>query len=245
VCSPNLEAWIRRRIYDSYLWRQWQNGHNRFQGTAAVAAYQSSEPRSAARVSSPTGFFLAHGPRGTPRPGPTDRPVRKPLSFALYLLRLTRSSPDSMVPLPSPDPASANAVVRYDPYARGGLGGAAIAGVPLSDHIDPLKKPFPGPHNNSVDGSGRLWGADHSWRDFGPAGSGSLQVRRSSRLPPPGDRACRSLREPAVDAREEVRGQSSRAGPRSCHRRASSWLPGIFYFQKPLWRRLLPHYKTT
>ena len=25
----NLEAWIRRRLR-SYLWRQWQNGHNRF-----------------------------------------------------------------------------------------------------------------------------------------------------------------------------------------------------------------------
>jgi RNA-directed DNA polymerase len=25
----NLEAWIRRRLR-SYFWRQWQNGHNRF-----------------------------------------------------------------------------------------------------------------------------------------------------------------------------------------------------------------------
>jgi hypothetical protein len=39
----NLEAWIRRRLR-SYLWRQWQNGHNRF-NERAVAAYQSSEPR--------------------------------------------------------------------------------------------------------------------------------------------------------------------------------------------------------
>jgi RNA-directed DNA polymerase len=40
----NLEAWIRRRLR-SYLWRQWQNGHNRF-NELAVVAYRSSMQRS-------------------------------------------------------------------------------------------------------------------------------------------------------------------------------------------------------
>jgi hypothetical protein len=35
----NLEAWIRRRL-PSYLWRQWQNGHNRF--NCVIVAYQNS-----------------------------------------------------------------------------------------------------------------------------------------------------------------------------------------------------------
>ena len=39
----NREAWIRRRL-GSYLWRQWQNGHNRV--NCAVAAYRSSMQRS-------------------------------------------------------------------------------------------------------------------------------------------------------------------------------------------------------
>ena len=41
----NLEAWIRRRLR-SYLWRQWQNGPNRFKELRAVVAYKSSIQRS-------------------------------------------------------------------------------------------------------------------------------------------------------------------------------------------------------
>ena len=33
----NLEAWIRRRLR-MYLWRQWQNGHNRFKELCRRAA---------------------------------------------------------------------------------------------------------------------------------------------------------------------------------------------------------------
>ena len=40
----NLEAWIRRRLR-SYLWRQWQNGHNRF-NELRRRAYRSSMQRS-------------------------------------------------------------------------------------------------------------------------------------------------------------------------------------------------------
>jgi RNA-directed DNA polymerase len=53
----NLEAWIRRRLR-SYLWRQWQNGHNRFtelrrRGVAKFPA--------AVAAGSPTGFRRMSG----------------------------------------------------------------------------------------------------------------------------------------------------------------------------------------
>jgi RNA-directed DNA polymerase len=53
----NLEAWIRRRLR-SYLWRQWQNGHNRFtelrrRGVAKFPA--------AVAAGSPTGFWRMSG----------------------------------------------------------------------------------------------------------------------------------------------------------------------------------------
>jgi len=37
----NLEAWIRRRLR-AYLWRQWQNGPNRFKELASVACRSST-----------------------------------------------------------------------------------------------------------------------------------------------------------------------------------------------------------
>ena len=53
----NLEAWIRRRLR-MYLWRQWQNGHNRFKelrrrGVPKVLA--------AVAAGSPTGFWRMSG----------------------------------------------------------------------------------------------------------------------------------------------------------------------------------------
>ncbi len=53
----NLEAWIRRRLR-SYLWRQWQNGHNRFtelrhRGVAKFPA--------AVAAGSPTGYWRMSG----------------------------------------------------------------------------------------------------------------------------------------------------------------------------------------
>src|SRR5580698_611537 len=53
----NLEAWIRRRLR-SYLWRQWQNGHNRFNELR-----QRGVPKFSAAVAagSPTGFWRMSG----------------------------------------------------------------------------------------------------------------------------------------------------------------------------------------
>jgi RNA-directed DNA polymerase len=64
----NLEAWIRRRLR-SYLWRQWQNGHTRFNELR-----RRGVPKFHATVAagSPTGFW-AHvrtpgGPTGPAQP---------------------------------------------------------------------------------------------------------------------------------------------------------------------------------
>jgi RNA-directed DNA polymerase len=53
----NLEAWIRRRLR-SYLWRQWQNGHNRF-----TELRRRGVPKFPAAVAagSPTGFWRMSG----------------------------------------------------------------------------------------------------------------------------------------------------------------------------------------
>jgi RNA-directed DNA polymerase len=53
----NLEAWIRRRLR-SYLWRQWQNGHNRFNELRrrGVSKFQA-----AVAAGSPTGFWRMSG----------------------------------------------------------------------------------------------------------------------------------------------------------------------------------------
>ena len=53
----NLEAWIHQRLR-SYLWRQWQNGHNRFieLRRRGVAKFQA-----AVAAGSPTGFWKMSG----------------------------------------------------------------------------------------------------------------------------------------------------------------------------------------
>jgi RNA-directed DNA polymerase len=53
----NLEAWIRRRLR-AYLWRQWQNGHNRFNELRhrGVPKFQA-----AVAAASPTGFWRMSG----------------------------------------------------------------------------------------------------------------------------------------------------------------------------------------
>ena len=53
----NLEAWIRRRLR-SYLWRQWQNGHNRFNELRhrGVPKFHA-----AVAAGSPTGFWRMSG----------------------------------------------------------------------------------------------------------------------------------------------------------------------------------------
>jgi RNA-directed DNA polymerase len=51
----NLEAWIRR---SSYLWRQWQNGHNRFKELRRRGV---SKFNAAVAAGSPTGFWRMSG----------------------------------------------------------------------------------------------------------------------------------------------------------------------------------------
>jgi RNA-directed DNA polymerase len=53
----NLEAWIRRRIR-SYLWRQWRNGHNRFQELRRRGVPKF---HAAVAAGSPTGFWRMSG----------------------------------------------------------------------------------------------------------------------------------------------------------------------------------------
>ena len=53
----NLEAWIRRRLR-SYLWRQWQNGHNRFNELRRRGVPKFS---AAVAAGSPTGFWRMSG----------------------------------------------------------------------------------------------------------------------------------------------------------------------------------------
>jgi hypothetical protein len=53
----NLEAWIRRRLR-SYLWRQWQNGHNRFN---ELRRRRVPKLNAAVAAGSPTGFWRMSG----------------------------------------------------------------------------------------------------------------------------------------------------------------------------------------
>ena len=53
----NLEAWIRRRLR-SYLWRQWQNGHNRFK---ELRRHGVPKFNAAVAAGSPTGFWRMSG----------------------------------------------------------------------------------------------------------------------------------------------------------------------------------------
>src|ERR1700719_2139689 len=53
----NLEAWIRRRLR-AYLWRQWQNGHNRFNELRRRGV---SKFHAAVAAGSPTGFWRMSG----------------------------------------------------------------------------------------------------------------------------------------------------------------------------------------
>ncbi len=53
IVLRNLEAWIRRRLR-MYLWRQWQNGHNRFKELRRRGV---KEFQAAVAAGSPTGFW--------------------------------------------------------------------------------------------------------------------------------------------------------------------------------------------
>ena len=82
----NLEAWIRRRLR-SYHWRQWRNGHNRFNELRRRGVPKF---HAAVAAGSPTGLWRMSGPPG----GPTGP--------AQPLLRLTRSPPAPLAVLSKP-----------------------------------------------------------------------------------------------------------------------------------------------
>ena len=59
--ASNLDAWIRRRLR-SYLWRQWQNGRNRFKELRRRGV---SKFHAAVAAGSPTGFWrMSSAPGG-------------------------------------------------------------------------------------------------------------------------------------------------------------------------------------
>jgi RNA-directed DNA polymerase len=79
----NLEAWIRRRLR-AYLWRQWQNGRNRFKELR-----QRGLPKFHAAVAagSPTGFWRMSGHPAV------QQALRNPYFHGLGLPRLYELNP--------------------------------------------------------------------------------------------------------------------------------------------------------
>jgi RNA-directed DNA polymerase len=74
----NLEAWIRRRLR-SYLWRQWQNGHSRFNELRRRGVPKFN---AAVAAGSPTGFWRMSGHPAV------QRALRNHYFDSLGLLRL-------------------------------------------------------------------------------------------------------------------------------------------------------------
>ena len=79
----NLEAWIRRRLR-SYLWRQWQNGPNRFQQLRRRGVPKF---HAAVAAGSPTGFWRMSGHPAV------QQALRNPFFDGLGLPRLYVSAP--------------------------------------------------------------------------------------------------------------------------------------------------------
>ena len=94
----NLEAWIRRRLR-MYLWRQWQNGHNRFKELCRRGVPKF---RAAVAAGSPTGFWRMSGHPAV------QQALRNHYFDSLGLPRLH---------IPAQVQPDRTAVVR-DPYAR-------------------------------------------------------------------------------------------------------------------------------
>jgi RNA-directed DNA polymerase len=119
----NLEAWIRRRLR-SYLWRQWRNGHNRFNELRRRGVPKFN---AAVAAGSPTGLWRMSG----------HPAVQQALAQPLF--RLTRSPP---TPCLCPSLTRSNRR-GTDPYARWwGRGGTArcppipIIGAKASSEAD-------------------------------------------------------------------------------------------------------------
>jgi hypothetical protein len=113
----NLEAWIRRRLR-SYLWRQWQNGPNRFKELRRRGV---SKFPAAVAAGSPTGFCACQDTRRFNEHCATTTSTHS-------------ASPDSMC-LSKPNPIEPP---WYETRMPGGGGGVAPRGVPYPNH-----RPFP------------------------------------------------------------------------------------------------------
>jgi hypothetical protein len=84
----NLEVWIRRRLR-SYLWRQWQNGPNRFQQLRAVACRSSRRRLPPARR---LGSGACQDIRRSNRPCATRFSTASVFPDSMSLPQLTRSN---------------------------------------------------------------------------------------------------------------------------------------------------------
>ena len=107
----HLEAWIRRRLR-SYLWRQWQNGRNRFKELRRRGVPKF---HAAVAAGSPTGFWRMSGHPAV------QQALRNPYFDGLGLPRLY---------VPAHAQPDRTTVVRT--RMPGGVAGVAPRGVPLS-----------------------------------------------------------------------------------------------------------------
>ena len=82
----NLEAWIRRRLR-SYLWRQWQNGHTRFNELRRRGVPKF---HAAVAAGSPTGFWRMSGHPAVQQDCATTTSTR---SVSLDFMFLTKLNP--------------------------------------------------------------------------------------------------------------------------------------------------------
>jgi RNA-directed DNA polymerase len=105
----NLEAWIRRRLR-SYLWRQWQNGHNRFKELRRRGVPKFN---AAVAAGSPTGYWRMSGHPAV------QQALRNRYFDSLGLPRLH---------------------VSADPYARWCGRGGAVRRPPIPINLDNAKR---------------------------------------------------------------------------------------------------------
>ena len=85
----NLEAWIRRRLR-SYLWRQWRNGHTRFNELRRRGVPKF---HAAVAAGSPTGFWRMSGHPAVHRPCATTTSTLLVSRDFMFLTKLNLVEP--------------------------------------------------------------------------------------------------------------------------------------------------------
>ena len=85
----NLEAWIRRRLR-SYLWRQWRNGHTRFNELRCGGVPKF---HAAVAAGSPTGFCACQDTRRFNRPCATTTSTLLVSRDFMFLTKLNLLEP--------------------------------------------------------------------------------------------------------------------------------------------------------